>query len=256
MRRADSIAVSLLSDSYSDYGNIRNYRVLSGTTFDTQTGQQLMLSDVVTDVNLIPNAVEGLLGRSNAAEIVPGAVVDFFRNTPEDGIPWVLDYNGVTFFFPLEILVEGEMGLLPVTVPFAAYPELFVQKYTWAPEFYTVEMPLDVSFFADLDADGLCDPVYFLAGYDEESDHYLDFVITTQAGDFWEECYWYRVYPFFAQTPDGQFLYLFCEDSEEDYKTMFLQIFRLEKDVITKVSDPAVVEAYSHIGAFVLPTEV
>ena len=46
IRRADNVAVSWLTDSTLVYGNI-NGRYLNGTTFDTETGKQLMISDVI-----------------------------------------------------------------------------------------------------------------------------------------------------------------------------------------------------------------
>lgn len=38
VRRADSVVLSLLSDSYSDYGWIEDFRGMHGTNYDAQTG--------------------------------------------------------------------------------------------------------------------------------------------------------------------------------------------------------------------------
>ena len=43
VRRADSLVISLLSDSYSHYGQIENYRVFHGSNYDTQSGRELLL---------------------------------------------------------------------------------------------------------------------------------------------------------------------------------------------------------------------
>lgn len=47
VRRADGVAISLLSDSYSDYGWIEDFRGMHGVTYDTQTGLELAVTDVV-----------------------------------------------------------------------------------------------------------------------------------------------------------------------------------------------------------------
>ena len=51
VRRADSVAISLLSDSYSHYGQIEHHRAFHGSNYDTQSGKELALTDVVKNVN-------------------------------------------------------------------------------------------------------------------------------------------------------------------------------------------------------------
>ena len=44
IRRADSVAVSFLTDSYADYGFIQDFRGMWGSNYDAQTGEELLLS--------------------------------------------------------------------------------------------------------------------------------------------------------------------------------------------------------------------
>ena len=81
-------------------------------------------------------------------------VEDYFKDTPEDGISWTLDYNGVTFYFGDGDLTEPGNGRQVATVSFAEYPELLHEKYRNVPKAYMVRLPLDQSYFTDLDGDG------------------------------------------------------------------------------------------------------
>ncbi|MBQ1985101.1 MAG: hypothetical protein II230_02200, partial [Clostridia bacterium] len=153
VRRADSLVISLLSDSYSHYGQIENYRVFHGSNYDTQSGRELMLNDVVNVNNDLAKAVEKELTTSvwTGDFYSETSVEDYFANTPYDSFSWTVDYTGVTFYFAVGDLSDD--GMMTATVCFAEYPELFNEKYLVAPTEYAVEIPLDISFFAELDTD-------------------------------------------------------------------------------------------------------
>ncbi len=96
VRRADGVAVSILEDYFSD-----GCRDFNGINYDSESGKELVLSDVFTDVSKIPATVEKEL-LSRLGENKPSgasAVIEYFKNTSDDSITWVLDYNGVTFYF-------------------------------------------------------------------------------------------------------------------------------------------------------------
>lgn len=58
VRREDNHVISLLSDSYAHYGQIENYRVFHVSNYDTQSGRELLLNDVVTVNNDLAQAVK------------------------------------------------------------------------------------------------------------------------------------------------------------------------------------------------------
>ncbi len=96
VRRADSVAVSLL-EAYGT-GDSRSF---NGLNYDTESGKELGLADVFIDTSKIPATVEKEI-MSRIGEDEPAgdtAVIEYFKNTPEDSITWTLDYNGVTFCF-------------------------------------------------------------------------------------------------------------------------------------------------------------
>ncbi len=258
MRRADSLVISLLTDSYSHYGQIENYRVFHGSNYDTQTGAELMLDDVATVNNDLAKAVEKALTTSAWAGdfYSESAVEDYFANTPYDGFSWTIDYFGLTFYFsPGDLSPDG---MLTATVPFAEYPELFNPKYLAAPAEYAAEIPLDISFFAQLDTDDALEAISVSGWYDGEQNRYRDYGIYTDTDGqyFFEECYVYDLHPYFVKTAKGNFVYLFCEDFQEGWRQMELVAFCLNADgSVAKLGQMAVSPAWLADNRFLIPTD-
>lgn len=80
------------------------------------------------------------------------AIPDYFKNTPEEDITWVLEYNGITFYFDPGAVAPTIFGIQIATVTFAQYPDLFNEKYTAVPEAYIVNLPVSSSFLLILQA--------------------------------------------------------------------------------------------------------
>ena len=258
VRRADSAVVSLLSDSYSDYGQIVNHRVFHGSNYDTQSGRELMLSDVVTVNNDLAQAVETELTTSmwTGDFYSETAVEDYFANTPNDGFSWTIDYLGVTFYFAPGDLSDD--GMLTATVPFAEYPELFNEKYQAAPTEYAVEIPLDISFFAELNTHDGLEAISVSGWYNEERNAYMDYGIYTDTdGQYYqEECFAHDLHPYYVKTADGNYVYLFCEDFEEGWRQMNLIVFSLNADgSVTKLGERNVSPSWLADNKFVVPTD-
>ena len=110
VRRADSLVISLLNDTYSHYEQIENFRVWHGSNYDTKTGKELMLNDVVEGNNDLALTVQKeLTERVWTGDFYSETVVeDYFANTPYDGFNWTMDYIGLTFYFlPGELCDDG-----------------------------------------------------------------------------------------------------------------------------------------------------
>ena len=260
IRRADSIVLSYLTDSYADYGFIEDFRGMQGSNFDVQTGEELLLSDVIIDMEPIPTAVlkelnNHILAGEGYSENV---VEDYFKNTPEDGISWTLDYNGVTFYFGEGDLEEPGNGCLSATISFAEYPELFDEKYTNIPEAYMVRLPLDQAFFTDLDGNGMLERVDCSGVYNETDRFYSQFgIYTDSAGSYrYEDLFAYGFQPYYVKTVDGNhYIYLFCEESESGSRQMMLVVYNINNGMITRVGDRNMAPAYIPSDRFVLPLD-
>ncbi len=263
VRRADSIAVSYLTDSTLVFGGI-NDRFLNGTTYDTETGKQLMITDVIKDMSKIPAIVKKELQSHmwNGDFRSDTAVEDYFRDTPEDGIRWTLDYNGVTFYFMNGELADLGNGHLAASVTFAEYPDLFNEKYTAVPESYIVELPLKHPFYTDLDGDGNVEELNVTPFWHENGLFYESFGIYTDT----DAQYYYAEFsadtahrtggyhPYYIKTADGRhYLYIFAEGSELASNDMELRVLDITGGGFGEVGDMHVAPGYIPVdGSYAL----
>ena len=263
VRRADSVVLSLLSDSRSDYGLIEDYRGMHGTNYDTQTGQVLALDDVVKDIN--QNLAEAVIKELNSHMWAGNfdyraAVEGYFANTPHDGISWTLDYNGVTFYFADGELTEPGNGRQTATVSFAEYPQLFEEKYTAVPESYMVELPMDSSFFTDLDNNGDLEELNVTGWYSTDVGSYAKFgIYSDSSGSFhYEECFADGFHPYYVKTADGNhFLYLFCEQNEGSgpVPMMLLIVFDVSGGRVDRVGEMNAAPGFIPPNIYRVPTD-
>ena len=263
VRRADTVVLSLLSDSYSDYGWIEDFRGMHGTNYDAQTGLELALNDVVDVNNDLADAVANELNSHQWAGDFDyrDAVQAYFANTPYDGFSWTLDYNGVTFYFADGDLEEAGNGEKTATVSFTQYPELFNEKYMAVPAAYMVELPLDSSFFTDLDGDGDLEELNITGYFDSDVGMYTKFGIYADAdGSYhYEDCFASGFIPYYVKTAEGHhhYLYLFCEQDEGSgpIPMMLLVVFDVSGGRLTRVGEMNAAPGYIPDGIYRVPTD-
>ena len=263
VRRADSVVLSYVTDSYADYGFIEDFRSIWGRNYDVQTGKELLLSDVIPDMEAIPGILcKELNNHLWAGEDYPETVVkEYFMNTPEDGISWSLDYNGVTFYFGYDDFTEMSSVGKTATISFAEYPEMYNKKYMNVPEAYMVRLPLDYSFFTDLDNDGILEEVNCTGLFNETDRFYTQFGIYTDVNGCYqyEELFAYDYQPYYVKTEDGNhYIYLFCEENEIGNHLqgqMMLVVYSVKNGAITRVGDMNIAPAYILSDMFLLPLD-
>ncbi len=263
VRRADSVVLSYVTDSYADYGFIEDFRSVWGRNYDVQTGEELLLSDVILDMEEVPGIVcKELNSHLWAGEDYSETVVEeYFKNTPEDGISWSLDYNGVTFYFGYDDFTEMSSVGKTATISFAEYPELFHKKYMDVPEAYMVRLPLDYSFFTDLDSDGTLEELNCTGLFNETDRFYTQFGIYTNVNGYYqyEELFAYDYQPYYVKTEDGNhYIYLFCEENEIGNHVqgqMMLVVYKVNGGVLTRVGDMNMGPAYIPSDMFALPLD-
>ncbi len=248
VRRADSIAVSILED----YAN-ENSRAFAGYNYDTENGKLLALSDVVTDIAKIPEIVETVI-MSRIGEEEPfgkTSITDYFKNTPEEDITWVLDYNGITFYFNPGAVAPTNFGIQIATVTFAQYPELFKEKYTAVPNAYTVGLPLSVPFFTDITGDKCADELNVSGNYDYDGRYYYTLGINSEGSNYEVDWFAYDLNPYYIKTADGgSFLYVFSDGSE----SMTLSVFGLKDGKIKQICETDIGLLYKGDNIFAVPT--
>ena len=141
IRRADTMAVSLLEYSVNYEGGVHGMSGVRGRNFDSKTGQELVLSDVCPDLPKLAEVIRAQLCREypNASFVANGAeTVNLLMGA--GNIAWTLDPTGVSFYFNPYLIGSYSEGIFSTTVLFDEHPELFVETYCRAPKAYCMEL--------------------------------------------------------------------------------------------------------------------
>lgn len=150
VQRADSVVLSARGEWNSYAGGAHPNYGTGGYNYDSQTGKELLLSDVVTDVSAIPEIVSEILIARNPMEPF-GDLKGTLSEYKEEQFAWTIDYQSITFYFsPYEIAAYAS-GLLTATIFFDENPDLFNEKYTKAPGCYAYEIPAHNNIELDID---------------------------------------------------------------------------------------------------------
>lgn len=163
VRRADSLAVSLLEENINNNSDTEHKNEITYHTYnyDSKTGKELVLSDVIKDTAELPAIIENLLRYSQELYNLetPNALSDYFKNTKEEDIKWTLENNGITFYFDSSdgVAAKGR-GSRPVTISYEAHSELFKAEYMIYPDAYIIGNG-DSNFYYDVDGDGICEEI-------------------------------------------------------------------------------------------------
>ena len=242
IRRADTVAVSILEASHTKLGSELEYWGMNGLNYDTQTGQQLKITDVITDMSKVPELVKAELNshKWSADFFSETAVEDYFKAMSPEDLSWTLDYNGVTLYFSAGVFAEEGFGRSSATLTFEQYPELFQEKYKRVPEAYMVRMPVNASFFVNLDNDPDVEELEIWAGHEPGTDDYYDFGIYTDqdASYYYEELFAYDLNPYYVRTIDGRnYLYLFHEQEEALNRHMRLSVYEISYCEFEKIGE-------------------
>ena len=253
VRRADSVAVSIVEDYNSE--TERSFNCLN---YDTESGKLLTLSDVVSDIEKLPAIVEKEVtsriwqGESDVETAIP----DYFKNTPEEDITWVLEYNGITFYFEPGAVAPTNFGIQTATVTFAEHPDLFKEKYIAVPDAYVVNLPLSSPFFTDITGDKRADELSVSGNYDPDGRFYYTLGINSESSSYEVDWFAYGLNPYYVKTADGDsFLYVFSEESEEEDRQMVLIVLSLKDGDIKQVSEMDMGLLYRGNNVFALPTD-
>ena len=253
VRRADNIAVSILEDYYSDYG-----RSFNGLNYDTESGNLLALSDVITDTSEISEIVENIIMSRIGEEESFGetAVADYFSNTAQEDINWTLDYNGVTFYFNAGAIAPTNFGVQTATVIFTEYPELFNEKYTVVPDAYIVSLPVSSSFYTDVTGNNRLEEIIVMGDCDTESRYYNTLSVYYEGSFHNKEWSAYEFDPYYVKTADGNsYVYVFNLNGEYENRETVLSVFKLENGEVEFVGTSEIGMHCKGNKIFALPTD-
>ena len=146
VRRADTLAVSLLEYGEGCEGGAHNIYGVMGRNWDAKTGRELALGDVFTDKKALMAAIENRLRQDYPkASFMESGGSTLLKEMTEQmvgngTIPWTLDPCGATFYFNPYLIGSFMEGIFTATILFNEEPGLFREKYRHAPASYCMEI--------------------------------------------------------------------------------------------------------------------
>lgn len=241
-QRVDDKVVSFFSSASDFTGGAHGMYGLSGKTFDTQTGEELVLTDVLSDLSNLTELIKGELLANYDPELFDDldealscydvAVTEVTATADNDlgyvyPYNWALTPNGVAFYFGPYALAPYAAGDQMVTLSYEAYPDLFKPDYLPG-ENAGCMIPFTWELTGcDIDGDGKPNTITMDYDYDENYEERLALRITvdgmgsaaTEEGAFSTD---YDVMGYYARTADGrQYVYV-TEDMESDYQQWYV----------------------------------
>lgn len=251
VRRADSIVFSVIEDTYTDYMDMEPYRGIYGMNFDSVTGELIPFSDVVKDKDGLVSAINEEIhsGMWTGNLYSDMAVKDYFDRTSSEDVSYTIEYYGVTVYFNHGEICDYMYGVVPVTLSFSEYPDLFDEKYMAVPESYSVGLAMGISNFIDIDGDGKQDELILTEYKDEEYDFYTELNIITSAGNYYAEDYYaYGFSPYYIKTADNRhLLYVFSHDADDFDRLMRLNAYEITDGSIFKLGEMPVAPSHDNL---------
>lgn len=166
-QRADSYIVSLLEGVEKYTGGIHPDYFWHGINYNTETGEKVLLTDVLKDTTDLPSILEKKI-TEKYPDVAFNNLEDTFSQYKPEEFTWTIDYQGITFWFsPYEIAAYA-VGTLSARIWFDELPELFNEKYTESLENYVITLPMGLDIEFDLvQNDGKKDSIYTEKTLDE-----------------------------------------------------------------------------------------
>ena len=133
--RADSQVISLRSYNNDYTGGIHGDYAYHGNTFDTMTGEELKIQDIVTDMPSFRQQATKDIDKYLQENYGDGLFEDYQDTVEqiwegEDGFNWYLNESGIMVTFNPYIVGPYAMGAVTVPLPYSSYASFLNPDYT------------------------------------------------------------------------------------------------------------------------------
>ncbi len=236
VHRADAGIFSWVFESSMYYGGAHGDYGYGGYTYDAQTGEELHLKDVVTDLPSMADRVIDFLRANYDEEIFFDSMEDtvrgYFEEEAKEGgegrISWTLEPDSITFWFSPYEIAPYASGVQCARIMFAEAPELFADRATAsAQENYAIEMPYYTPVWADLGGDGKMDQIQIWGDLNENSEYTNIHVVINGKDTVAKDTWCYSITPVLVHAYDHDAL-LADTKTDNDYRVMYT--FDLQDD--------------------------
>lgn len=247
--RADALALSAVAMNYWYSGGAHGSTGFRAVNFDTKTGRQLELTDVIADTEALPGILttELLEQYPHMAESLWDTTWDeFFASyltppTTDDITPeftWTVGYEGVTFYFGAYEIGAYADGTQAVVVTYNEYPELFNALYfTENDTNYVVEVApfwWGEEGFTDINDDGVMDMIIVDGIYSEDMEHFESISIMVNNVTYTHEAIAFELNTYLVKADGDTYLYV-KRTLGSDYECV--SVFRITESSVTYIGD-------------------
>lgn len=226
-RRADDQVFSFLVYYIGYTGGAHGYYSYMGHNYDPGTGQELVITDVFKDEDVLKDVIWELLLEKYPDGTVGQMVTSLDGYGSGEGkqpLNWTAGPDGVTFFFnPYELASYAE-GVQTVTLGYQEYADLYTGKIGQMADNGCCRLVSWLDEEADVDGDGQMETIS-IAG-DRGDDMMIDgFTVSVDGAECEIGQYGYDCVPFLMRTADGRsILYLEIQMDNDIRQTAVLDL--------------------------------
>ena len=176
--RADQEAVSVLGTYESYSGGVHGMYGYTCCNFDTRTGKELSLSDVVADVSSFLPFLRAEIEKQYPDLSMMSAEYTLTEEYADD-LVFSIGYENITFYFEPYLLGAYAEGAQVVGIPLAGNESIFNPRFYRVPENYAVEVPGEIR----IDLAGNGNPVSVRVEYEKDYETDMLNSVTIYAGN-------------------------------------------------------------------------
>ena len=176
LKRADSQVLSFINAETAFLGGVHGSYYENTVVFDTETGEKLELTDVLTDLDSVYKLVVENLEENYEKDWFYEGYEEwlyemFYEPESETSSPveWVLTMEGLEFRFSPYVLGPWASGCFEAKIPYVGYEELFQEKYLSKVEHPIRMIEPETELLIDTNGDGLDERVWFTVEWDENT---------------------------------------------------------------------------------------
>ena len=238
--RSDETVLSMAVMEGSYLGGAHPFGMTTGRTYDTQTGKELSLKDVVSDYDGIYEYVKKQLEENYDQSMFFEDYQDTLQKMfyDESGDYGTISQTGLSIYFNQYDLAPYVAGSQQVDISFKEQPQLFQSKYVVEKESYSKVIRENSSCFADVNGDGKEEEISYSVARDEygfggaitvtcDGQTFDTAEVDKDASDAYGAYGAYSSEGYVLHTSDGRtYLYLQHLD-DNDYR--YVNVFRLDQ---------------------------
>ena len=244
LRRADNQVLSVAEACYTYEGGAHGNNFYNSVNFDVQTGEEISLESVITDLDSLPGILATEIQDKYTdltfwSDDLSTLLQEYITPSNQEYAPtftWTIDYQGVTFYFSDYELGSYADGRQEVMLTYSEYPQIFDGKY-----FENVEDNYVVALLnnwsgsdMDLNDDGKTDYVAVNKNYSVDTDMCESFSVTVNGNTFTHNTYFYDLWTYFVKADDKNYLYV-QRRAESDFQAV--SVFEITENSVEYIDD-------------------